>query len=143
MVSESAIAGRELDRKLKPPARSELAATAAALTATLGLAATAWVVAVRQMNAMGPDTATRLGSFAFFVTVWYPTGSHVSGLGNVYGDVKIARLVLSELITTRITGNSANAVYSSSAAWALASLTCLFSCARLIAINILKLYFHF
>jgi predicted metal-binding membrane protein len=46
------------------------AATAAALTATLGLAATAWVVAVRQMHGMDMGVATRLGSFAFFVAVW-------------------------------------------------------------------------
>jgi predicted metal-binding membrane protein len=46
------------------------AATAAALTATLGLAAAAWVVAVRQMHGMDMGVATRLGSFAFFVAVW-------------------------------------------------------------------------
>src|SRR3984893_3784562 len=45
-------------------------ATAAALTATLGLAAASWVVAVRQMNGMDMGVATRLGSFAFFVAVW-------------------------------------------------------------------------
>ncbi len=48
------------------------AATAAALTATLGLAAACWVVAVRQMNGMDMGVATRLGSFAFFVAVWVP-----------------------------------------------------------------------
>jgi hypothetical protein len=46
------------------------AATAAALTATLGLAAASWVVAVRQMNGMDMGVATRLGSFALFVTLW-------------------------------------------------------------------------
>jgi predicted metal-binding membrane protein len=46
------------------------AATAAALTATLGFAAVSWVVAVRQMNGMDMGVATRLGSFAFFVTLW-------------------------------------------------------------------------
>ncbi len=46
------------------------AATAAALTATLGLAAASWVVAVRQMNGMDMGVATRLGSFAFFVALW-------------------------------------------------------------------------
>jgi predicted metal-binding membrane protein len=45
-------------------------ATAAALTATLGLAAGSWVVAVRQMNGMDMGVATRLGSFAFFVALW-------------------------------------------------------------------------
>jgi hypothetical protein len=42
----------------------------AALTATLGLAAASWVVAVRQMNGMDMGVATRLGSFAFFVALW-------------------------------------------------------------------------
>ena len=48
----------------------QTAATAAALTATLGLAAASWVVAVRQMNGMDMGAQTRLGSFAFFVAVW-------------------------------------------------------------------------
>src|SRR5438876_7341549 len=46
------------------------AAAAAALTATLGLAAASWVVAVRQMGEMDMGVATRLGSFAFFVALW-------------------------------------------------------------------------
>jgi predicted metal-binding membrane protein len=45
-------------------------ATAAALTATLGLGAASWVVAVRQMNGMDMGVATQLGSFAFFVALW-------------------------------------------------------------------------
>jgi predicted metal-binding membrane protein len=45
-------------------------ATAAALTATLGLAAASWVVAVRQMHTMHMGVATELGSFAPFVGVW-------------------------------------------------------------------------
>src|SRR5260221_605149 len=45
-------------------------ATTAALTATLGLAAASWVVAVRQMNGMDMGVATQLGSFAFFVALW-------------------------------------------------------------------------
>ena len=48
----------------------QTAATAAALTATLGLAAASWVVAVRQMNGMDMGVATRLGSFAFFAALW-------------------------------------------------------------------------
>jgi predicted metal-binding membrane protein len=46
------------------------ATTAAALAATLGLAATAWVVAIRQMAGMDMGVATRLGSFASFIAVW-------------------------------------------------------------------------
>lgn len=45
-------------------------ATAAALTAMLGLAAAAWVVAVRQMNGMDMGVATELGSFASFIALW-------------------------------------------------------------------------
>jgi len=52
------------------------AATAVALTATLGLAAASWVVAVRQMtrlmNGANMGVATPLGSFAFFVGLWVP-----------------------------------------------------------------------
>jgi len=46
------------------------AGTAVALTATLGLAAASWVVAVRQMNGMDMGGATQLGPFAFFVALW-------------------------------------------------------------------------
>ena len=46
------------------------AGTAVALTATLGLAAGSWVVAVWQMSGMDMGVATRLGSFGFFVGLW-------------------------------------------------------------------------
>src|SRR5947207_3317361 len=42
----------------------------AALAATLGLAAAAWVVTVRQMHGMDVGVATPFGSFAFFVALW-------------------------------------------------------------------------
>jgi predicted metal-binding membrane protein len=48
------------------------AATATALTATLGLAAASWVVALWQMNGMDMGVATPLGSFASFVAMWVP-----------------------------------------------------------------------
>ena len=51
-------------------AQSLTSAGTAALTATLGLAAAAWVVAVRQMNGMDMGVVTQLGSFAFFVALW-------------------------------------------------------------------------
>jgi predicted metal-binding membrane protein len=44
--------------------------TATTLTATLGIAAAAWIVAVRAMNGMDMGVATQLGSFASFVAVW-------------------------------------------------------------------------
>ncbi len=46
------------------------AAAAAALAATLGLAAGCWVVSAWQMTGMDMGVATRLGSFAFFAAVW-------------------------------------------------------------------------
>jgi predicted metal-binding membrane protein len=48
------------------------AARAAALSATLGLAAASWVVALHQMNGMDMGVATELGSLAFFVAAWVP-----------------------------------------------------------------------
>ncbi len=45
-------------------------AMAAALTATLGVAVAAWVVAIWQMRGMDMGVATRLGSFRFFIGVW-------------------------------------------------------------------------
>lgn len=52
------------------PTSAEMAAKATALTATLGLAAASWVVAVPQMNGMDMGVATKLGSFSFFVALW-------------------------------------------------------------------------
>ena len=46
------------------------AATAAALMATLGVAAASWFIALRLMNGMDMGVATGLGSFAFFVVLW-------------------------------------------------------------------------
>jgi predicted metal-binding membrane protein len=51
-------------------ATARTAAMAAALAATLGLAAACWVVAVWQMNGMDMGTATQLGSFGSFIAVW-------------------------------------------------------------------------
>jgi predicted metal-binding membrane protein len=50
--------------------RGRAAATPAALTVTLGIAAASWVVAIRQMSGMDMGVATRLGSFGFFVVLW-------------------------------------------------------------------------
>ena len=50
--------------------RATLAATAAALAGTLGLAAACWVIAVWQMHGMDMGTATQLGSFGAFIVVW-------------------------------------------------------------------------
>jgi predicted metal-binding membrane protein len=49
---------------------SRTAPAAAALAATLGLAAASWVVTVQQMTGMDMGLATDLGSFAFFTPLW-------------------------------------------------------------------------
>jgi predicted metal-binding membrane protein len=51
-------------------ARGMPAATAAALTGTLGLAAACWVIAVWQTNGMDMGAATQLGSFGAFIAFW-------------------------------------------------------------------------
>jgi predicted metal-binding membrane protein len=51
-------------------ATARTAAMAAALTATLGLAAASWGIAVWQMHGMDMGVATRLGWFASFIAVW-------------------------------------------------------------------------
>ena len=57
-------------RTLTATTNARPAATAAVVTATLGLAAAAWVVAVRRMNGMDMGVATALGSFTVFVGLW-------------------------------------------------------------------------
>jgi predicted metal-binding membrane protein len=52
------------------PRLIEQALMAAALAATLAIAAASWVIAVRQMSGMDMGVATRLGSFPSFVGVW-------------------------------------------------------------------------
>ena len=51
-------------------ATARTAPKAAAVATTIGLAAAAWVVAVRQMHGMDMGVATRLGSFVSFIAVW-------------------------------------------------------------------------
>jgi predicted metal-binding membrane protein len=51
-------------------AAAKTGTTAAALTATLGLAAASWGIAVWRMHGMDMGVATRLGSFEFFIAVW-------------------------------------------------------------------------
>src|SRR5437773_3750617 len=49
---------------------SQKARVGTALATTVGLAAAAWVITVRQMHGMDMGVATQLGSFAFFVALW-------------------------------------------------------------------------
>lgn len=69
-AADAEAAGRS--RASAPPAVTTTRAGVAvvALTATVGLAAASWVVALWQMSGMNMGAATRLGSFGFFVAVW-------------------------------------------------------------------------
>jgi len=58
------------DQGFATAAAAKTGTTAAALTATLGVAAASWSIAVWQMHGMDMGAATRLGSFAFFIAVW-------------------------------------------------------------------------
>jgi len=53
-----------------PAASTGVGTTAAALAATLGIAAGAWVVAIRQMHGMDMGPATELGAFGSFAVLW-------------------------------------------------------------------------
>jgi predicted metal-binding membrane protein len=56
-----------------PPAGARsVGPTAVALTVTVGLAAAGWVVTVERMHGMNMGVATRLGSLAYFLSVWVP-----------------------------------------------------------------------
>jgi predicted metal-binding membrane protein len=52
--------------------RPTSAAPAVAVTATFGLAAACWVIAIRQMHGMDMGPATELGTFGFFIAAWVP-----------------------------------------------------------------------
>ncbi|HEX6934600.1 MAG TPA: DUF2182 domain-containing protein [Streptosporangiaceae bacterium] len=54
------------------PATAGSPATAVVVSATLGIAATCWVVSLWRMNGMDMGVATTLGSFALFAAVWVP-----------------------------------------------------------------------
>jgi predicted metal-binding membrane protein len=65
--------------------------TAAALAATLGLAAACWVIAVPQMSGMDMGVATRLGSFGVFAGVWVAMMAAMMLPGAVPAAVRHAR----------------------------------------------------
>jgi predicted metal-binding membrane protein len=53
-----------------PAESTSVGTTAAALAATLGIAAAAWVVAIRQRDGMDMGPATELGAFGSFAVLW-------------------------------------------------------------------------
>ncbi len=72
-------------------ARTTAAPAAAALTATLGLAAVCWAVAIWQMTAMNMGAATQLGSFALFAAVWTAMMAAMMLPGAAPAVVRVAR----------------------------------------------------
>jgi predicted metal-binding membrane protein len=112
---------------------TKTAATAAALTATLGLAAAFWVVAVQQMNGMDMGVATQLGSFGFFIALWVSMmaammlpGAAPAVLRRAHADGRVHAVLLfvgSYLAVWTLVGVAVYALYrphGSSAAGALA-----------------------
>jgi predicted metal-binding membrane protein len=65
--------------------------TGTAVTATLGLATAAWVLAVRQTSGMDMGAATELGSLAFFVAAWVPMMAAMMLPGAVPAVARFAR----------------------------------------------------
>jgi predicted metal-binding membrane protein len=120
------------------------AATAAALTATLGLSAAAWVVAVQHMDGMDMGAQTELGSFAFFVALWASMMAAMMLPGAVPAGLRHARangrvravpqFVVSYLAVWTLVGLAVYALYrphGSSAAGALAIAAGVYELTRL------------
>jgi predicted metal-binding membrane protein len=91
------------------------AGQAAALTATLMLAATSWVVALHGMSGMDMGVATELGSFPFFVTVWLSMMAAMMLPGAAPAVLRRARTTKPALAVPRFVG-------SYLAVWALVGL---------------------
>src|SRR5712692_2604850 len=96
------------------------APTAVALAATLGLAAAAWVVSVRQMNGMDMGVATQLGPFAFFIALWVSmmaammlpgAAPAVSRRADAGGVRAVPLFVLSYLVVWTLVGVAVYALY--------------------------------
>jgi predicted metal-binding membrane protein len=109
------------------------AATVAALTATLGLAAASWVVAVWQMNGMDMGVATPLGSFTFFVAMWVPMmaammlpGAAPAVLRRAYASGRVRAVLLfvaSYLAVWTLAGVAVYAVYRPHGSFAAGAIT--------------------
>jgi predicted metal-binding membrane protein len=71
-------------------ASPRVAAQATALAATIGLAAAGWILAATRMSGMDMGTATALGSFPFFVSVWVPMMAAMMLPGTAWLAMRIA-----------------------------------------------------
>jgi predicted metal-binding membrane protein len=122
-----------VDRNPPPAVGAGPAATASVLTATLGIAAASWVVAVWQMNRMDMGAATQLGSFGFFAALWVSMMAammlpgaaaavvrHVHATGRV---LAVPLFVASYLAVWALVGVAVYAVYRQHPSAAAASAT--------------------
>jgi predicted metal-binding membrane protein len=110
-------------------ARPRTGATAA-LTATLGLAAVAWVVALRQMDGMDMGYSTELGSAASFAAVWIPMTAAMMLPGAAPAALRVARaggrtplFVASYLAVWVVTGLAVYVLYAPHGALAAGAVT--------------------
>ena len=71
-------------------ASPRVAAQATALAATIGLAAAGWILAATRMSGMDMGTATALGSFPFFLSVWVPMMAAMMLPGTAWSALRIA-----------------------------------------------------
>jgi len=71
--------------------RVSAAPAAAALAVTLGLAAVAWAVALRQMSGMDMGPESSLGSVAFFAALWVPMMAAMMLPGAAPAAARVAR----------------------------------------------------
>ncbi len=106
-----------------------------ALTLTLGVASACWVFAVTQMRGMDMGVATGLGSFAFFVGVWFAMMAAMMLPGAAPAVVRYTRghrhvattsvFVASYLAVWTLFGTAAYAVYQPHGSVAAAIVTML------------------
>src|SRR5262249_1933268 len=111
------------------PMTSERALEALPLAATLTLAATSWVVVIRQTNGMDMGVATELGSFASFIAYWVPMMAAMMLPGAAPAVVRRARVrstplfVGSYLAVWTLVGLAVYAVYRPHGPFAAGALT--------------------
>jgi len=107
--------------------------TRATLTATLGIAAGCWLVAVQQISGMDQGSATERGSFPFFVGVWASMMAAMMLPGAAPAAPAFMRthrrvlagpvFVASYLVVWTLFGLAVYALYRPHGAWAAGALT--------------------
>jgi predicted metal-binding membrane protein len=111
---------------------AEQRATAAVLTATLGVAGASWVMAVGRMGGMDMGVATDLGSLPFFVAAWVPMMAAmmlpgavraVSSCARAEGRVRAAVFAASYLAVWTVVGLVVYALYRPHGSLAAGAMT--------------------